>query len=114
MVADTYKPKILFSCPEGWLDSPDGCFYFPTDVWAMNWEEAVGYCQELGGYLAEVLNDETQRFLVEQATSLRTSTNWWLGATDQASVSFFCILVSVNQSHTTRFSKSSLFLSFLF
>ena len=89
MVADTYKPKILFSCPEGWLDSPDGCFYFPTDVWAMNWEEAVGYCQELGGYLAEVLNDETQRFLVEQATSLGTSTNWWLGATDKRSVSFF-------------------------
>ena len=101
--------KNLFSCPEGWLDSPEGCFYFATDVGPMTWDMAVGHCQELGGYLAEVLNDETQRLLVEQATALGTSTNWWLGATDQASVSFFCILVSVNQSHTTRFSKSSLF-----
>ena len=81
--------KNLFSCPEGWLDSPEGCFYFATDVGPMTWDMAVGHCQELGGYLAEVLNDETQRLLVEQATALGTSTNWWLGATDQASVSFF-------------------------
>ena len=80
--------KNLFSCPEGWLDSPDGCFYFATDVEAKTWDEAVGYCQELGGYLAEVLNEETQNFLVEEATNLGTSTNWWLGATDQDLVSF--------------------------
>ena len=83
----------LFSCPEGWLDSPHGCFYFATYVEAKTWHEAVEYCQELGGYLAEVLNDETQRFLVQEAMALGTSTNWWLGATDQESVSFI-ILVS--------------------
>ena len=57
-------------------------------------DEAVGYCQELGGYLAEVLNEETQRFLVEEAATLGTSTNWWLGATDQELVSFIIVVSS--------------------
>ena len=78
----------FFSCPEGWLDSPDGCFYFATDAEAKTWDEAIGYCHELGGYLAEVLNEETQNFLVEEAINLGTLTNWWLGATDQDLVSF--------------------------
>lgn len=71
------------TCPEGWLDSPEGCFHFATEVETKTWDEAVEYCQALGGYLAEVLNEESQRFLVAEATALGESTNWWLGATDQ-------------------------------
>ena len=84
---------LVHSCPEGWITSPNGCFLFAIDVEPKTWFEAVHYCEELGGYLAEILNDETQRFLVEIATALFRSTNWWLGATDQELVSF-SILVS--------------------
>ena len=62
------------------------------NVSAKTWDEAVEYCEEEGGYLAEVLNDETQRFLVEQASVLNTSTSWWLGATDQEWVSFSILI----------------------
>jgi hypothetical protein len=97
--------KNHFSCPEGWLDSPEGCFHFATDVETKTWDEAVEYCQELGGYLAEVLNEESQRFLVAEATALGESTNWWLGATDQELVSFF--LFWYHQSHIQHYQSET-------
>ena len=79
---------MIHSCPEGWISSPNGCFFFAIDVLPKSWYEAVEYCDAIGGYLAEVLNEETQRFLVEQAIVLGSSNNWWLGATDLKRVSF--------------------------
>ena len=80
------------SCPNGWISSLYGCFLFAIDVEPKTWDESVEYCQGLGGYLAEVLDDETQLFLVKEATALHyalgTPTNWWIGATDEESVSF--------------------------
>ena len=85
------------SCPNGWISSPHGCFLFPIDVEPKTWNESVEYCQGLGGYLAEVLDDETQRFLVKEATALGTSTNWWIGATDEESVSFSILIIKTNK-----------------
>merc|ERR1719350_1772739 len=49
----------------------------------MTWYDAVEYCKDIkGGYLAEVLNAETQALLVEEASAL-PPTNWWLGASDE-------------------------------
>jgi hypothetical protein len=93
---------LNYSCPEGWIRSPNGCFYFAIDVEPTSWNEAVVYCKEIGGYLAEVMNAKTQRLLVEQATALGDSTNWWLGATDQKSVRF-SILVSFYQLYKAKF-----------
>ena len=93
---------MIHSCPEGWVRSPDGCFFFAIDVQKKNWDKAIEYCEEIGGYLAEVLNDETQQFLVEQATALNTSTSWWLGATDQEWVSFFHFNTQYGQSEINK------------
>ena len=84
--------NLKYSCPEGWITSPHGCFFFAIDIEPKTWEESVGYCEELGGYLAEVENDEVQTFLVEEATALGPSTNWWLGATDKELVSFSIVI----------------------
>ena len=55
----------------------------------MTWYDAVEYCKDIkDGYLAEVLNAETQALLVEEASAL-PPTNWWLGASDEETVSTF-------------------------
>ena len=83
---------MKYSCPEGWITSPHGCFFFAIDIEPKTWEESAEYCEELGGYLAEVKNDDIQTILVEEATALGSSTNWWLGATDKEVVSFSVII----------------------
>ena len=52
----------------------------------MTWNEATEYCESQNAYLAEVLTSETQTFLEIHGTSL-PATNWWVGATDQTTVS---------------------------
>jgi len=74
-------------CPADWIDSEEGCFYFANEVGdeGMTWYDAVEYCKDIkGGYLAEVLNAETQALLVEEASVL-PPTNWWLGGSDEES-----------------------------
>ena len=77
------------SCPDNWINSEQGCFYFANEVEeGMTWYEAVDYCKGLDGYLAEVLNAETQSLLVAQAELLsQTQRHWWLGASDEENVS---------------------------
>ena len=78
-------------CPADWIDSEEGCFYFANEVGneGMTWYDAVEYCKDIkDGYLAEVLNAETQALLVEEASAL-PPTNWWLGASDEETVSTF-------------------------
>ena len=75
------------SCPDNWISSEQGCFYFANEIEeGMTWYEAVDYCKGLDGYLAEVLNAETQTLLATQA-SLLPLANWWLGASDEETVS---------------------------
>jgi len=69
-------------CPETWLHSDQGCFYFAEEVEAMTWYEARDYCESLDAYLAEVPNAETQNILASHAATLSPA-NWWLGATDE-------------------------------
>ena len=90
---------ILFSatpaptCPDDWLDSDHGCFYFANEVGSMTWNEATEYCESQNAYLAEVLTYETQTFLEFHGTSL-PATNWWVGATDQTTVSTIVFPIS--------------------
>ena len=74
------------TCPEDWLDSDHGCFNFANEVESMTWHEAKVYCESQNAYLAEVLTSEAQTFLEIHGTSL-PATNWWLGATNQETVS---------------------------
>ena len=75
-----------FSCPNNWIDSKNGCFFFATEEESMNWYDALEYCKGLDAYLAEVHDNETQ-ILLETQAALLPPTNWWLGATDEENVS---------------------------
>jgi len=82
---DPTPPPPPPGCPADWIDSEEGCFYFANEVGneGMTWYDAVEYCKDIkDGYLAEVLNAETQALLVEEASAL-PPTNWWLGASDE-------------------------------
>ena len=92
IILEIFTSNLKYSCPEGWITSPHGCFFFAIDIEPKTWEESVEYCEELGGHLAEVKNDEIQTVLVEEATALGSSTNWWLGATDKELVSFSVVI----------------------
>ena len=60
---------------------------------SMTWNEATEYCESQNAYLAEVLTYETQTFLEFHGTSL-PATNWWVGATDQTTVSTIVFPIS--------------------
>jgi hypothetical protein len=79
---------MYFSCPENWIDSEQGCFFFANEELGMDWHRAVDYCKDLDAYLAEVLDNEIQTLLATEA-SLLPPTNWWIGASDEENVSTF-------------------------
>ena len=66
----------------------------------MTWYDAIEYCQSLDAYLAEVLNNETQ-ILLETHASLLPPTNWWLGASDEETVSK-CRFVKSNLNNSSK------------
>ena len=60
----------------------------------MTWYQAYDYCKSLDAYLAEILNNETQILLETYAADL-PPTNWWIGATDQQSVSLHYLFLNM-------------------
>ena len=79
--------KLFFpaKCPNGWISLENDCFYFAEETTTMNWSEANDFCNSLDAYLAEIQNKETQDLLAGHAATLEPQ-NWWLGASDQATV----------------------------
>merc|ERR1719342_1502513 len=45
-------------CPDGWIESLEGCFLFHHSANVMTWREAQEECERLGGYLAEIGSEE--------------------------------------------------------
>ena len=41
VLAKKYKIFCNFSCPNNWIDSKHGCFFFATDEESMNWYDAM-------------------------------------------------------------------------
>ncbi len=49
-----FSPEILFSGE--WVDAGElGCYRFLNDATDLSWVEAGQKCQEIGGYLVELL-----------------------------------------------------------
>ena len=68
------------------LDAKSGrCYFFAQDV-KVNWTEAVKYCEEQGGFLTDIPNQETQDLLVDlnpyNDVYGAFHTRWWIGAND--------------------------------
>ena len=47
----------------------------------MNWNEAKEYCTSNGGYLTDILDQETQDFIAETSGNFPGIT-WWIGGND--------------------------------
>ena len=102
---------ILGECPSGWLNAGElgGCYLFSPDGPGINWDQARDFCESVGGFLADILNQETQDFIDDSGFfQSYPNVNWWIGANDIANVSHAiiktrCLLATIadsNQSMT--------------
>jgi len=72
------------ACDAGWLLIPgQGCFLFDLEN-EMEWMEAQVYCEDQGGYLPELIDNELEEILVEYSLLIGglSEAVLWLGATD--------------------------------
>ena len=98
---------ILGECPSGWLNAGElgGCYLFSPDGPGINWEQARAFCESVGGFLADILNQETQDFIDESGFfQSYPLLNWWIGANDIANVSHAiintrCLLTTIAYSN---------------
>jgi len=74
------------ACPEGWIESLEGCFYFHHTATGLTWREGQELCENLGGHLAEIKSEEQNTFLVSLAMleeDLIHTQSWQIGLSDQ-------------------------------
>ena len=63
-----------------------------------SWEEAEDRCEALGGHLATITSEEEQSFVA--SSSLGSSANYWLGATDAAEEGVWSWVTNEEWSYT--------------
>jgi len=82
---ETTSDQWTTGCPQGWVNSVEGCFLFANYL-NLTWREAQEECERLGGFLAEPKNHSQILLLTSLAyveESLLGPQNWWIGLTDQ-------------------------------
>ena len=97
---------ILGECPSGWLNAGElgGCYLFSPDGPGINWEQARAFCESVGGFLTDILNQETQDFIDGSGFfQSHPDVNWWIGANDIANVSHAIIIKYLNLHSLTLF-----------
>jgi len=74
------------TCPLGWIDDGNlGCFLFAPQMDKLSWIEALEYCEEQDGFLAEPKTEEQLNFLTSLAYVEEMATGvqgWWVGLAD--------------------------------
>merc|ERR1712130_113081 len=74
------------ACPLGWIDDGKlGCFLFAPQMAGLSWIEALEYCEEQDGFLAEPKTKEQLNFLTSLAYLEEAATGvqgWWVGLAD--------------------------------
>ena len=86
-----YVNNVAGECPSGWLNAGElgGCYLFAPTGPGLDFYQAKDFCVSVGGYLTDILNQETQDFL--DNSGFRQSypaISWWVGGCDNAIVSF--------------------------
>merc|ERR1712130_520975 len=73
-------------CPLGWIGYGKlGCFLFAPQMAGLSWLEALEYCEEQDGFLAEPKTEEQLNFLTSLAYVEEMATGvqgWWVGLAD--------------------------------
>ena len=77
---------LLEPCPDGWVDGRQigahgACYLFANNGDGLNWNEAKEYCTSNGGYLTDILDQETQDFIAVTSENFPGIT-WWIGGND--------------------------------
>merc|ERR1712212_225115 len=74
------------TCPLGWIDDGNlGCFLFAPQMDGLSWIEALEYCEEQDGFLAEPKTEDQLNFLTSLAYVEEMATGvqgWWVGLAD--------------------------------
>merc|ERR1719278_2412745 len=74
------------TCPLGWIDDGRlGCFLFAPQMAGLSWIEALEYCEEQDGFLAEPKTEEQLNFVTSLAYVEEMATGvqgWWVGLAD--------------------------------
>ena len=89
-----YKIYFTGECPSGWINggSIGGCYLFSQSDTGVTYNEAISICESNGGFLTDILNQETQNLLVNFATSQNYQNRiWYLGANNFANGQFVWI-----------------------
>merc|ERR1719158_300167 len=82
---NTTTPYPTEGCPQGWVDSIEGCFLFYFNK-RLSRDRAQYECERLGGFLAEPRTQQqvdmlkSLAFLEDTFVGVET---WWIGLTDQ-------------------------------
>ena len=72
-----------YHCKDGWIKNGDACYLFETEKkYGVSWYGAKEFCESKGGFLADVLNQETQDFINKRTQQDYHTTDWWLGGND--------------------------------
>ncbi len=79
-----YNDDIDFSvyCPEGWHSSKGYCLKAVELADGFAYADANAKCEELGGFIAEPLNDMTHndiQFILNNQSATLTETHFWIG-----------------------------------
>ena len=75
----------------------NGCYSFHPNGPGINWDQAKAFCESVGGFLADILNQETQDFIDGSGFfQSHPDVNWWIGANDIANVSHAIIITYLN------------------
>ena len=68
-----------------------GCYIFAIgDGTGLNWQQSKDYCESIGGFLTDILNQETLDFLDNSGfiqDPLTQTLTWWIGGNDIENVS---------------------------
>ena len=107
------------SCPDDWLSIPgSGCYHFGDDATDcdnyIDWFDAMKYCHNKGGYLAEITDHLTNEILKSYKEEVYgTEFHWWVGCSDRNQVKHFLGTESNHlHIHYTNLSHTFMYLYF--
>merc|ERR1712076_44805 len=76
------KDNPTATCEGDWFEVPDhGCFLINVET-TRSWLDAQNFCEDNGGYLAEVIDEDIQETLTVFLGIYGGAANAWIGAND--------------------------------